>query len=261
MAHVMVVLVRPLPPMIVLSLPFKLNDPCRDKFPRARCRVANRFEYDRGLVQRGDVRFWIDESVLADWIAPYRGTPGGQRRYSNTAIEATLAPGAVFRPPLRQTEGFIRSLFTLMGVELPVPDHTTLARRRRTVAIDMHTSAHHRPTDIVLDGAGLKFYGPGEWDHEKHGERRRAWRKRNGYGLRSLGETNVGRIKRLNGGMLRARTFGARQKETAIRIETLNRMIRATKPMTERVLQPAPSQGPLTQKRGHAPTPFATDSR
>ena len=64
-----------------------------------------------------------------------------------------------------------------MGVEVPVPDHTTLARRRRTVAVDMHTSAHPRPVDIVLDSTGLKFYGPGEWDRARHGERRRAWRK------------------------------------------------------------------------------------
>ena len=71
----------------------------------------------------------------------------------------------------------MRSLFALMGIEIPVPDHTTLARRRRTVAIDMHTSAHPKPVDIVLDSTGLKFYGPGEWDRKKHGERRRAWRK------------------------------------------------------------------------------------
>ena len=71
----------------------------------------------------------------------------------------------------------MRRFFALMDVEILVPDHTTLARRRRSVAIDMHTSAHPKPVDIVLDSTGLKFYGPGEWDRAKHGERRRAWRK------------------------------------------------------------------------------------
>ena len=124
-----------------------------------------------------DTRFWVEESIIADWIAPWRKGRGSQRRYSNTAILATLTLGSVYRLPLRQTEGFVRDPFGMMGIETPVPDHTALARRRRTVAIDMHTSAHSRPTDIVLDSAGLKFFGPGEWDREKHGERRRAWRK------------------------------------------------------------------------------------
>lgn len=158
-------------------MPYKLNEPNRDKIPKARYRVTNWSEYDRGLVQRGDVRFWIDEAVITDWIAPWRKGPGGQRRYSNTVIVATLTLGSFYRLALRQAEGFVRSLFALTGVEAPVPDHTTLARRRRTVAVDMHTSAHPRPVDIVLDSTGLKFYGPGEWDRAKHGERRRAWRK------------------------------------------------------------------------------------
>ena len=158
-------------------MPYKLNEAHRDKFPKVKYRVTNWSEYDRGLVQRGDVRFWIDEAVVEDWIAPWRKRPGGQRRYSNTAIVATLTLGSVYRLPLRQAEGFVRSLFALMGIQIPVPDHTTLARRRRTVAVDMHTSAHPKPVDIVLDSTGLKFYGPGEWDRAKHGERRRAWRK------------------------------------------------------------------------------------
>lgn len=58
--------------------------------------------YDRWLVQRGDVRFWIDEAVSADWIALLCKGPGGQRRYSNTAIVATLTLGSVYRLALRQ---------------------------------------------------------------------------------------------------------------------------------------------------------------
>lgn len=101
----------------------------------------------------------------------------GQRRFSNLAIEASLTLGAVYRLPLRQTEGFVGSLLALIGADLPAPDHTTLSRRRRTVAVDMHTSGHRRPTDIVLDSTGLKFYGAGEWARARHGETRRSWRK------------------------------------------------------------------------------------
>ena len=58
---------------------------------------------------------------------------------------------------------------------------------------------------------------------------------RNDYGLRSLVETGVSRIKRFNGGRLAARTFGAQCSEIVIQICALNRMIRAIKPTTIRV--------------------------
>ncbi len=100
-------------------MPYKLNEPHRGKIPKAKYRVTNWPDYDRGLVRRGDLRFWIDEAAIAGWAAPYRGCPGGQRRYSDAAISATLTLGAVFRLPLRQSEGLMRSLFALLDVALP----------------------------------------------------------------------------------------------------------------------------------------------
>ena len=61
-----------------------------------------------------------------------------------------------------------------MGLDLPVPDHTTLARRRRGVPVEMNAPGRQGPVDLVLDSTGLKFHGPGEWDRLKHGEKRRA---------------------------------------------------------------------------------------
>ena len=92
------------------------------------------------------------------------------------AISTTLLLGAVFRLPLRQTEGFVRSIVDLMGRDLPVPDNTTLSRWR-TVDVVPETGTNKRPTDIVLDSTGLKFFGAGEWARARHGETRRSWRK------------------------------------------------------------------------------------
>ena len=111
-------------------MPFKFHASRRHHIPRAKYRVMNWPDYDRGLVWRGDIRFWIDESALEQWDAAKRRTPGGQRRFSELAISTTLMLGVVFRLPLRQTEGFVRSLVDLMGCDLPVPDHTTLSRTR-----------------------------------------------------------------------------------------------------------------------------------
>jgi hypothetical protein len=75
------------------------------------------------------------------------------------AIETTLMLGAVKRLPLRQTEGFMRSLMEVMKLDLAVPDHTTLARRRRTVDVQHRRLPRKGPVDIVIDSTGLTFFG------------------------------------------------------------------------------------------------------
>jgi Transposase DDE domain len=85
--------------------------------------------------------------------------------------------GDVYRLPLRQSEGFVRSLIELMKIDLIVPAHTTLSRRRRTVSVDEYRWPRKGPVDLVIDSNGLKFFGAGEWARKKHGEKRRSWRK------------------------------------------------------------------------------------
>ncbi len=88
-----------------------------------------------------------------------------------------LVLGALHRMPLRQTEGFVRSLVELMRLDLTVPDHSTLARRRRTAEVTDFRWPRKGPVDLVIDSTGLKFFGAGEWARAKHGESRRSWRK------------------------------------------------------------------------------------
>ena len=49
------------------------------------------------------------------WRAERRKTRGGQPTYSDLAITVCLTLGMVYKQPLRQTEGFVRSLVKLMG--------------------------------------------------------------------------------------------------------------------------------------------------
>ena len=63
--------------------------------------------------------------------------------------------GALLRLPLRQTEGFVRSLVNMMRASLAGPDQTTLARRRRTVDVRDHRWRRKGPVDIVIDSTGL----------------------------------------------------------------------------------------------------------
>jgi transposase len=102
---------------------------------------------------------------------------GGQPRYSAVAIETALALRVIFHLGLRQTEGLIGSLMQLLGLDLPVPDHSTLSRRARTLAVTLRPQVGG-PLHLLVDSTGLKLSGPGEWRVEKHGTiQRRSWRK------------------------------------------------------------------------------------
>ena len=90
--------------------------------------MRNWADYGAGLQRRGALTVWLSDTALEAWRAPASGRPGGQRTYSDLAIEAALTIRMVFHLPLRQTEGFLRSLADLLEVELPIPDHTTLVK-------------------------------------------------------------------------------------------------------------------------------------
>jgi hypothetical protein len=114
---------------------------------------------------------------MAGWHAPRRTTPGGQAWYSDVAIELVLTLRLVFHLALRQAEGFTASVLRLLGQDLRVPDHTTLSRRSRGFAGRRPKAIPHGPMHLVIDSTGLKLFGQGEWDAEKHGRARRSWRK------------------------------------------------------------------------------------
>ena len=120
---------------------------------------------------------WFTEEAITAWRAEPRTTRGGQPRYSALAIRTALTLRAVFRLALRQTEGLIGSILQLLGLDLAVPDHSTLSRRAETLEVP-RLQSRTGPIHLLVDSTGLRLCGPGEWLIEKHGtQRRRAWRK------------------------------------------------------------------------------------
>jgi hypothetical protein len=145
---------------------------------KTKYRVSNWREYDRGLVRRGQVTFWLSPEAVAAWSPRPGGRRGGQRRYSDLAIETALTLRLVFHLPLRQVEGFLRSLFALMDVDLDVPDHTTLSRRSKALRVDLRGALAQEPIHLIADSTGLSIVGEGERAAAKHGGKgRRGWRK------------------------------------------------------------------------------------
>ena len=126
---------------------------------------------------RGSLTVWFTDAAIAAWKAEPRITRGGQPRYSALAINTALTLRAVFRLALRQTEGLIGSIISLLGLDLAVPDHSTLSRRAETLEVPRPRPGT-RPVHLIVDSTGLRLCGPGEWLVEKHGSRtRRSWRK------------------------------------------------------------------------------------
>jgi Transposase DDE domain len=159
-------------------MPFKANAARRHRIPKQRYRVTNWAEYDAALRQRGSLTVWFTKEAIAAWRAEPRTTRGGQAHYSALAIKTALTLRAVFRLALRQTEGLIGSILQLLGLDLAVPDHSTLSRRAETLAVPNLSPNPRRPVHLLVDITGLRLCGPGEWLVEKHGtRRRRSWRK------------------------------------------------------------------------------------
>ena len=120
---------------------------------------------------------------MADhWTVAGKRTPKGDPIYTDLAIETVLTLRMVFHQPLRQTEGFVSSILALMGLDSPVPDHSTLSRRGGGLVRSRRMSSAKDSLDLVVDSTGLKIHGPGEWRWKRFGEKkagksRRSWRK------------------------------------------------------------------------------------
>jgi hypothetical protein len=128
--------------------------------------------------KRGSLTVWFTDEAIAAWKAAPRTTPGGQPHYSDLAMTTALTLRAVFHLALRQAEGLIGSVLQRLGVDLPVPDFSTLSRRAQRLELPAQTRATGGPIHLLVDSSGLKLGGPGEWLVEKHGTRkRRSWRK------------------------------------------------------------------------------------
>src|SRR3954454_3871908 len=173
-------------------MPYKANETRRHKIPRERFRGTNWPKNDRALQQRGSLTVWVTPEALAAWHPPKTGRRGRSQTYSDIAIETGHLLRLAFGRPWRQTEGLLRSLATLLGLDIGVPDHTTFSRRSPglTLAKSLAQAQRTGPVHVVIDATGLKVYGAGEWLTEKHGERgQRTWRE-----LHLAGDPDSGEI-------------------------------------------------------------------
>lgn len=169
----------------VSAVPNKYPEKKGWNVPKQRYKVSNWAEYNDALRSRGRIDVWLSQQAIEQWYEPNQinDGSGSPKVYSEFAIITCHEMRQVYRLPLRQTEGFINSLFDLMDIPLCCPDYSTLSKRLKQLDIkvprykkdDLPQSEVHA---IAIDSTGLKRFGRDEWHQEKHKISSRAsWRK------------------------------------------------------------------------------------
>ena len=114
------------------------------------------------------------------WAAKPTGKRGRQPIYSGeedqktvwetvfptNAVQTCLTMKVLFGMALRQTTGFVESLFRLVGLDWGVPDFSTLSRRQKTLVVNIPHRASQGPLHLLIDSTGIKGEGEGEWSEE-----------------------------------------------------------------------------------------------
>ena len=148
-------------------------------------RVGNWSEYNEALKRRGDIEIWLSLAVIDNWYnedRKYDGT-GAPELYTKLAITTCHEIRKVFRLPLRQTEGFINSLFRMKGLNIRCPSYSELSKRLKMLHIKCPKYCRKDVPEkdivsIAIDSTGLKRFGRDEWHQEKYNiSGKRSWRK------------------------------------------------------------------------------------
>jgi len=150
-------------------MPYKYSDPYRGKFKAKKYKVTNWRNYNQALTKRGDITIWFKEDAIDTWYAEPAHKPGRQAVYSNAAIEIAGIISLVFRLPLRQTTGFLSSIIKMMGLDLKIPDFSTLSRRFKKLSRNLKIPDAGKGLHILVDATGLSVYSADEFHQTKNG--------------------------------------------------------------------------------------------
>lgn len=125
-------------------------------------------QYNRQLVNRGNLNFWVTKKALKFWKAKKKKKAGRPFTYSDEAIKAMLVVRFKYQLALRELEGFFQFLSQLMDIP-KVPSYTQVCRRMRSILLPEELMNKNNVTDLVIDTTGLKVYGEGEWCKKRYG--------------------------------------------------------------------------------------------
>jgi hypothetical protein len=141
-------------------------------------RVRNWAQYNKSMINRGRVTFWINDANDT-WYHDNQGSKkrGRPFKYSDEAIIIVLTLKQVYHLTLRAAQGFAESLFEMMKWDLQVPSYSIISRRQKHLKLPT-LPRRSQSIHMVVDSTGLKIFGEGEWKVRRFGyDKRRTWRK------------------------------------------------------------------------------------
>ena len=123
--------------------------------PKPRYKTTNWKQYNKALINRGSLTFWIDEEAIAEWKQNKQGKRGRPRRFSDLAITTALMVKRVFSMPLRALQGFLDSVFKLAHIPLVCPHYTCISRRAKEVEVSFKTKTRGAIQHLAIDAEVL----------------------------------------------------------------------------------------------------------
>jgi hypothetical protein len=126
--------------------------------------IINWNKYNQDLVTRGR----IDLNISKGLIINNRHTTRG-REYKEDFITSILMLRQILRLQLRQTQGFITSLVSLMNIkDTNIPHYSTISRSYKKVDIKVEnyydkTLLKFRDITTIVDSTGITIIRKGEW--------------------------------------------------------------------------------------------------
>lgn len=147
--------------------------------PKPRYKTTNWKHYNKALINRGSLTFWIDEEAIRKWKQSKQGERDRPRQFSDVAITTALIVTRVFSMSLRAMQEFIDSFFSLANVPIVCPHYSCVSWRAKQVQVSFKLKTRGAIQHLAIDATSLKVYGEAEWKVKKHGTggKRRVWRK------------------------------------------------------------------------------------
>ena len=166
-------------------MPYKYPKDKGWKVPKQKYKLKNWSKYSNALKDRGRIDFWLDKEAIDNWYEEDRENTGSgaPRQYTDFSIIICHEIRQVYRLPLRQSEGFINSIFRMMGLNIKCPNYSVLSKRllKLNIPCPRYTEKDTADDDVAamaIDSTGLKRFGRDEWHQEKHKvSAKRSWRK------------------------------------------------------------------------------------
>lgn len=166
-------------------MPYKYAKDKGWNVPKQKYKLKNWSKYNNALKDRGRIDFWIGKDAIDNWYEEEQENTGSgaPQQYTDFSIIICHEIRQVYRLPLRQSEGFINSIFKIMGLDIRCPNYSVLSKRLAKLNIPCpRYNGEDRADDNVaamaIDSTGLKRFGRDEWHQEKHKvSAKRSWRK------------------------------------------------------------------------------------